>query len=195
MSVKHSSDGESVPRSGHSAAGADMNLKTIMLVGVAALIIFAVSVIWSYRLMVGREAELHATGMGRVPTEIGKPEIGIVDQIPFDIDHRLDVWRAAHARRLSSYGWVDRSKGIAHIPIEQAMQRVVAEPPDISGEDAPPAGRMPVTTGAPLPPLRAGSGASVPGQTALPAAREKPTRPPTPATTATPDNKTGGGKQ
>lgn len=29
-----------------------------------------------------------------------------------------------HAR-LHSYGWVDREAGLAHIPIEQAMQRVV----------------------------------------------------------------------
>ena len=139
---------------GHSTTGGDINLKKIMLVGVASLIIFGVSIVWSYRLMVGREAELHALGATRVPTEIGKPEIGIVDQIPFDIDHRLEIWRAEHARRLSSYGWVDRPKGIAHIPIEKAMQQVVAEPPDISGDGVSPLARTPVIPSAPPKPVR-----------------------------------------
>jgi hypothetical protein len=31
--------------------------------------------------------------------------------------------RAAHDR-LTSYGWVDRDKGIAHIPIDEAMHRI-----------------------------------------------------------------------
>jgi hypothetical protein len=126
-----------------------MNLKTIMVVGVVSLAIFAVSIIWSYRLMVGREAQVHAGGSARVPTEIGKPEIGIVDQVPFDIDHRLEIWRAEHARRLSTYGWVDRPKGIAHIPIEKAMQQVVAAPPDISGDGVPPVARTPLVPSAP----------------------------------------------
>lgn len=137
-----------------------MNLKKIMIVGVTSLTVFAVSIVWSYRLMVSREAELHATGSARVPTEIGKPEIGIVDQVPFDIDHRLEIWRAAHARRLSSYGWVDRGKGIVHIPIEKAMQQVVADPPDISGDGVPPAARTPLTPNAPSPSIKPAAGAN-----------------------------------
>jgi hypothetical protein len=36
----------------------------------------------------------------------------------------LAAYLAASRQRLSSYGWVDRDKGIAHIPIDEAMQRV-----------------------------------------------------------------------
>ena len=41
----------------------------------------------------------------------------------------LDVaeLRAAKRSRLASYGWVDRERGIAHIPIEEAMQLVLAQ--------------------------------------------------------------------
>ena len=35
-------------------------------------------------------------------------------------------FREENEQQLDSYGWVDRSKGIAHIPIGQAMQDVAA---------------------------------------------------------------------
>jgi hypothetical protein len=167
MSDSHSHGGNA-HGGGHSTTGGDMNLKKIILVGVASLILFAVSIIWSYRLMVGRENEIVAGGKARVPTEIGKPEIGIVDQVPFDIDHRLEIWRADHARRLSSYGWVDRRRGIARIPIERAMQQVVSEPPDISGEGVVPEAKVHVPV---LPmPMPTRGGVSVPPASSKPAA-------------------------
>lgn len=36
----------------------------------------------------------------------------------------LLAFRSEEDRRLNSYYWVDRSKGIVHIPIEQAMQQL-----------------------------------------------------------------------
>ena len=38
----------------------------------------------------------------------------------------LQAYRAAQRRVLESYGWVDRQRGIVHIPIEQAMREVAA---------------------------------------------------------------------
>lgn len=35
--------------------------------------------------------------------------------------------RAAEEQRLASYGWVDRSAGIVHIPIEEAMHRIAGQ--------------------------------------------------------------------
>lgn len=34
----------------------------------------------------------------------------------------LAEYRAAQKRRLEGYGWVDREAGIAHIPVERAVQ-------------------------------------------------------------------------
>jgi hypothetical protein len=36
----------------------------------------------------------------------------------------LERLRAAENKRLESYGWADRERGIAHVPIEQAMKLV-----------------------------------------------------------------------
>jgi hypothetical protein len=44
------------------------------------------------------------------------------------VDPELDLaqFRAKEEARLQSYGWVDRGKGIVHIPIGQAMQEIAA---------------------------------------------------------------------
>jgi hypothetical protein len=135
MSDTHSHS--SNPHSGGPAELHELNLGKIVLIGVVSLAIFAAGVLWAYELMVRRERGIRAAGPARVPSEIGKPEIGIVDQVPFEIDHRLEIWRAERTKRLSTYGWVDRAKGIVHIPIDRAMQEVVANPPDIPGQGVP----------------------------------------------------------
>ena len=38
----------------------------------------------------------------------------------------LDKFRAEEETRLNSYGWVDRGKGIVHIPITRAMKNAAA---------------------------------------------------------------------
>ena len=63
-----------------------------------------------------------ATGATHRPPRVEQEEIGIVDQVPFAIDNRLARWRREHDARLNGYGWVDRSKGVAHVPIERAME-------------------------------------------------------------------------
>jgi hypothetical protein len=43
-------------------------------------------------------------------------------------DRPFDDWRAMHRQQdelLAGYGWVDESKGIARIPIDEAMRRLV----------------------------------------------------------------------
>ena len=41
----------------------------------------------------------------------------------FPVRHWRD-FEAAEAARLSSYGWMDRPKGVVHIPIERAMELI-----------------------------------------------------------------------
>jgi len=45
------------------------------------------------------------------------------------IDPRADMarFRAQERAELSSYGWVDRDKGVVRIPIERAMAKVVKD--------------------------------------------------------------------
>lgn len=44
-----------------------------------------------------------------------------------DPRHDLQVFEAAQMRQLTSYGWVDRSKGIVHVPIDRAMETVAKD--------------------------------------------------------------------
>jgi hypothetical protein len=138
---------------GHSLTTDDMNLPKIVVVGVASLAIFAAGIVWAYVLMVRQEAEIRGAGPARVPDKVGSAEIGIVDQTPFEKDKRLTRWRAEKKRALGSWGWVNRQEGIAHIPIDKAMEWVVREPPDIPGEGVPPVvGTPPAPEPEPAPP-------------------------------------------
>jgi hypothetical protein len=98
----------------------------VIAVGVVSLAIFAVSTVWAaYILSHETKKNQEATGATHRPARVVEEEIGIVDQVPFATDTRLHRWRAEHTRRLNGYGWVDRDKGVAHVPIEQAIEAVV----------------------------------------------------------------------
>jgi hypothetical protein len=45
------------------------------------------------------------------------------------VDPRSDLaaFRAEEDARLSSYGWIDRGKGVVHIPIARAMAEIAAK--------------------------------------------------------------------
>ena len=55
--------------------------------------------------------------------------------------------RAEEARQLTSYGWVDRARGIVRIPVQDAMriavQRGLPHRDGVLGGAAPPSGRRP----------------------------------------------------
>lgn len=103
-----------------------MNITKIVVVGVVSLVIFAISAVIAGMILSADETELNAKGLAPLPADIRqKEEIGIIDYVPFDTDHRLEHWHAKQAAALTSYGWVDRSKGIIHIPIDQAMKDVI----------------------------------------------------------------------
>ena len=117
------------PAGGHaiSAVNEDgMNIAKIVVVGVVSLVIFAVSAVAAGLILSGDEAELNAQGLAPLPADIRhKEEVGIIDYVPFDGDHRLADWRAKQDATLTSYGWVDRNKGIIHIPIDVAIKDVI----------------------------------------------------------------------
>ena len=70
---------------------------------------------------------------------------------------KLKTARADWDKTANSYGWVDKAKGVAHVPIARAMELELADldarKPMPAGPIAPPApGTVPVTaTGAPQP--------------------------------------------
>jgi hypothetical protein len=46
--------------------------------------------------------------------------------LQLDPPAELKDFRAKEKTRIESYGWIDRSRGIAHIPIDEAMKDVAA---------------------------------------------------------------------
>ena len=95
--------------------------------GLGALIVFAIAVWVTARYMGLREKSLQPLGPDPIPAEIGRPEINIVDQVPFDVTRALQTYRAERIERLSSWGWVDKKAGTVHMPIDRAMDLVVKE--------------------------------------------------------------------
>jgi hypothetical protein len=108
-------------------AESEINYPKVIAVGVVSLVIFAACTVWAAVILSRETAHVEAaTGAARAGKDIGKDEIGIVDQVPFIIDHRLQYWREERSAKLNGYGWVDRAKGIAHQPIDRAMDAVAS---------------------------------------------------------------------
>jgi hypothetical protein len=96
----------------------------IVWVGVVAMIVFvAGSLAAAWQMQATRRAT-HPEGPVALPAAAGQPKIGIVEQRLFEHANQGVAWREQARRRLESYGWVDQAKGVAHIPIDQAMDLV-----------------------------------------------------------------------
>jgi len=59
--------------------------------------------------------------------EIGKAEIGIVDQTPFETTRGAAQYRREALQRLNSYGWVDPQRGLIHVPIDKAIDQLLSQ--------------------------------------------------------------------
>lgn len=105
-----------------------IDFRKVIAVGVVSLVIFAIGTVWAAAILRHETAknEAAAGGAASPPAQIGQAEIGIVDQVPFISDHRLEIWRAEKTAHLNGYGWTDRAKGIAHVPIDKAMDAVAS---------------------------------------------------------------------
>jgi hypothetical protein len=110
-------------------AQADERIPTakIVTIGLASLIVFAAATFWSWKLMDRELRAIQPGGPAPVPKEIGKPEIGIVDQVPFEITRSAVRTRREQEQWLNSYGWIDRDKGTIHVPVERAMDAWLAQ--------------------------------------------------------------------
>jgi hypothetical protein len=96
--------------------------RAVVLVGVGALVVFALAGLSAIGYLRHRVGEAPALP---IPSEIGDTKIGLVEQQLFESGPlRSDRARAAQLARLHGAGWVDRTAGLVHIPIELAMALV-----------------------------------------------------------------------
>jgi hypothetical protein len=99
----------------------------IILTAAISLAIFGVGALWSVSIQKAEMKSIVTQPHLYGPTELGKPEVGIVYQQPFNISDYGGTKQAEKELHLSTYGWVDKSAGVVHVPIEQAIQRYVAQ--------------------------------------------------------------------
>ena len=110
----------------HPAQAEDViDLRKVVWVGLFSLMVFAIGIVWAYRIMAIRDPDMLGPGSTAGARRLGAQEIGIVDQVLFHGDRRLEVQRIHQDKRLHSWGWVDRQRGIIHMPIDEAMSRVL----------------------------------------------------------------------
>lgn len=155
-------------------------LGKVVRVGVLSLIIFAVAAIVAWRGQVALEREFQPDGPPPKPPAVGQYEIGIVNQRLFDQDSHA-VEKLTEQRTALLKGTGDQPGVATHLPIEQAMERVIADaakPPPPAPEPAPaPGGKAPAPGGkAPAP-------APTPAPGKAPAPTPAPTTPAAPAPT------------
>jgi hypothetical protein len=100
---------------------------SVIGIGVASILIFAVATFVVYRYLDQREKLLQPVGPLPIPAQMGQAEIGIVDQVPFDVTRAAQAYRKDEVDRLSSWGWIDRKQGTVHMPIDRAMELVLRE--------------------------------------------------------------------
>lgn len=97
-----------------------------VLVAIVALAIFAVGVFFSNQMLSRETKGLLPSGPAPAPSKIGQRQIGIVNQRLFELQLENEDLRGEQQDRLTTYGWVDRDKHLIHIPIESAMERLIA---------------------------------------------------------------------
>ena len=99
----------------------------IIAVGVLALLVFAGATWWSTRTWRTTTTRLEPNGPIAPGAEIGKPEIGLVEQVPFETSRGAEQYRREQHEWLNGYGWIDREKGVIHVPIEKAIDQLLAQ--------------------------------------------------------------------
>ena len=112
--------------------------KSIVTIGIVALAIFGVGILWAIQVQRDTTAEYDgkATIRSFTPEQVpvGKrDEIGIVYQTSFERAF-ADKLKAEQSDYLNEVGWVDQAQKKVHIPIQRAMQEYLAESEKAGGK-------------------------------------------------------------
>jgi hypothetical protein len=102
----------------------------------AAMFVTALLVVPLYRLLARRETGAQPPPAEVVKTEMSEP-VQTFPKLVTSEPLALAAFRAQEDAQLTSYGWIEKDKGIVRIPIDEAM-RIVAEQ-GLPNWEAPPA--------------------------------------------------------
>ena len=109
------------PHGAHGASHGGVRSEEDRVSTPAILAVGVGSLRWDDKTTVFKQGE---HGPIPIPPEVGQSKIGLVEQQDFDLSVRGERDREARRERLGSFGWVDRSTGVAHVPIDLAMDLV-----------------------------------------------------------------------
>ena len=112
---------QGAPHGGVRSEEDRISTPAILAVGVGSLVLFFLAGLAASVYLLAREGE---HGPLPIPPELGQSKIGLVEQQDFDLAVRGQRDREGRLERLGSFGWVDRSTGVAHMPIDVAMDLV-----------------------------------------------------------------------
>jgi hypothetical protein len=140
---------------GVSAEEDHLVLSKVIKVGVISLVIFAVGCVWAYFILVNTIQESNPDGPPPRPAALGQYEIGIVNQRMFQQDHHAEDKISGQQQALK-HGTGEQGAA-AHMPIDQAFERVIADakrppappPPPVTPEPAPAPGTPPAPSPTP----------------------------------------------
>ncbi len=96
----------------------------------AALVLLSLGcILYASLVLRGSEREIRAQDAGRIPAR-APDQAGPIGPDRHLLSERrrfVDEWLAPQRRRLQQWGWVDRERGIVHMPIDKAMEIVARE--------------------------------------------------------------------
>lgn len=101
--------------------------RLLAAIGVGWLALTALAVLVSVALYDARRAALGASPARRV--EVAPLQIGVVDQTQIRTFHLAAQHRAEAEARARAWGWVDRERGVIHLPVDAAARILLGEPP------------------------------------------------------------------
>lgn len=116
MNESLSAPKELPPPKQHESTSVNGRLVAVCAFGLFAMIVIA--------MLVSRQVREHWLIPARaVATGMAARQARAVSKVPLDPHQRQtrSLYEAEQQERLSTYGWVDRSRGKVHIPIERAM--------------------------------------------------------------------------
>ena len=94
----------------------------IARVGIGALVIFVIASVVSTLVLIQSRKEYWPGGPPPVPAEAGQRTIGLTEQVQFENQTTVEETEGPARKRLQEYGWIDKPRGLIHLPIERAME-------------------------------------------------------------------------
>jgi hypothetical protein len=126
----------------------DANARNLLLfvAGLFVVLILAAAVSkWTFDYF----ARVHKLGPPATPFELGRA-LPPLPQLQAHPERDLEELRAKDQQELNNYGWVDRTRGIVHIPINRAMDLLLERGlPARPAAPAGPSGQSPQAKSAP----------------------------------------------